>query len=143
MKVTLQTTGQEPIGNSGTHYNVWYDMKRRCTDSTRHNFKYYGGRGIKVCDRWINSLEAFIDDMGVRPIGYELDRIDNDGDYEPSNCRWVRHIENTLNRNGYSNTGVKGIRLNKGKFEVGFRRDGKYVYLGRFLSLEDAKGVLI
>lgn len=79
-------------------YPVWRAMRRRCSDPGDISFCRYGARGIKVCERWDESFENFITDMGDRPAGYDLDRIDNDGNYEPGNCRWVSHKENCRNR---------------------------------------------
>lgn len=67
-------------------YNTWKAMHGRCRDLSN---PYYGGKGIRVCDRWTTYF-AFLEDMGPRPNGYEISRLDHDGDYEPSNCEWAR-----------------------------------------------------
>ncbi len=79
-------------------YTTWRQMKHRCYGENCADFPYYGGRGIAVCKRWRESFEAFVTDMGERPEGHTLDRKDNDGHYEPDNCRWSTALEQTHNR---------------------------------------------
>ena len=73
-------------------------MLTRCYNPNQASFKEYGGRGIAVCDRWLRGFECFFADMGRRPEGTTLDRIDVDGDYEPSNCRWGTQEDQSNNR---------------------------------------------
>jgi hypothetical protein len=80
-------------------YRAWQTMRLRCLVPTNAAYADYGGRGITVCDRWKDSPENFLADMGPKPSPkHELDRIDNDRGYEPSNCRWVTRSENDRNR---------------------------------------------
>lgn len=74
-------------------YHSWRSMIQRCTNPNRRNYKWYGARGIQVCDRWRHSFDNFLADMGPRPNGLTLDRIDVNGNYEPTNCRWATPIE--------------------------------------------------
>lgn len=79
-------------------YKTWVSMKERCMNPNHKFYKNYGGRGIKVCDRWINSFPNFLLDMGEKTEGMTLDRINNDGNYEPSNCKWATRTEQNKNR---------------------------------------------
>lgn len=85
-------------GYRSVEYSTWRNIKVRCLNPNSEDFKDYGGRGIKICDKWINSFPHFLQDMGQRPKGFQIDRIDNDKGYEPSNCRWVAPKPQQRNR---------------------------------------------
>lgn len=83
--------------NKTPTHRTWISMRRRCNEASHDQYKYYGGAGIKVCERWQDSFENFLADMGERPEGMTLDRKDPKGDYEPSNCRWATQKEQMNN----------------------------------------------
>ena len=81
-----------------SEYKTWRSMKERCYNKNSHKYHRYGNRGITVCDRWRNSFIAFFRDMGLKPFPKaQIDRINNDGNYEPGNCRWATCAENSQN----------------------------------------------
>lgn len=93
-------------------YWVYRKMLARCYNKKQHGYNRYGGRGIKVCDRWLSSVTYFIEDMGKRPSSkHELDRIDNNGNYEPSNCRWATKIQQMNNTSYNKHLTYNGERL--------------------------------
>lgn len=133
--LTRKKTGtvRFPNGYCGMHYNrVWrtgglertrnvlngmqnhhlshtyYGMHARCYDKSHKSYPRYGGRGIKICERW-HKMSNFIDDMGERPAGTTLDRIDFNGDYEPSNCRWASRVDQARNTRANNNLTIDGV----------------------------------
>ena len=89
-------------------YSSWKGIIYRCCNPKNAQWKHYGGRGITVCDRWRNSFEAFLADMGASPgPGFSIDRIDNDGNYEPGNCKWATWVEQCLNRRPAKNRRIR------------------------------------
>lgn len=120
-------------------YQIWGAMRARCTNPGSPSWKHYGGRGIQVCTRW-NTFENFYADMGDPPAGLSIDRIDNNGDYEPSNCRWATTHEQSRNRRDNIYLECNGIRQtfidwanSLGLSDASLRRR-----LARGWSLEDA-----
>lgn len=85
-------------GRKSSEYAIWSGMKARCLNAKTKAYPNYGGRGIGVCDRWRDSFEAFLSDMGPRPPGLSLERKNNNGNYEPGNCKWATMKEQANNR---------------------------------------------
>jgi hypothetical protein len=130
--------GDARKGQKTVEYQAWRGMKQRCCNERHPRFKEWGGRGIKICDRWL-SYDAFLADMGRRPSSeHSIDRIDNSGGYEPGNCRWATRSEQSFNRSFPPGaTGLRGVRRVRGRFVavIGER------YLGRFDTAKEAHAI--
>lgn len=92
------THGMTSGGRKQGTYRSWQDMKQRCLNKKHMHYQDYGGRGIAICKRWVNSFDDFFSDMGKCPDGYTLGRKENNGNYEPGNCRWETYIEQGANK---------------------------------------------
>lgn len=90
-------------------YDIWKAIKQRCLNPNNQDYARYGGRGITICDRWAKSFTNFINDMGQRPMGATIDRIDNNKGYSPDNCRWATMKEQCTNRSSNRNVTINGV----------------------------------
>lgn len=103
------THGMARLARVTPEWITWSSMRGRCSNRKSRDWKNYGGRGIKVCDRWLNSFANFFADMGPRPTPkHSIDRIDNDGPYSPDNCRWVTRTKQSRNRRSNRNISFNG-----------------------------------
>lgn len=142
--IAKEVTSDKSIkhGKSGTvEYKTWQQMKERCLNPTGKDFPKYGGRGITVCDAWKNSFEDFLAHVGTRPNGCKsLDRINNDGNYEPGNVRWATQAQQSRNTSATKLTAEKvadikkRLRLGESQRSVGLHYGIRQQYVSKISS---------
>lgn len=142
-KEKISKHGATVNGIKSAEYKVWQEMRRRCADVHSKNYHLYGGRGIKVCDRWLNSFENFLEDMGKRTSPkHSIDRIFNNEDYKPGNCRWATGSEQSINQRirNTNTSGHKGVSWEnrRKKWIAKITLNYKSIHLGTFDNIDDA-----
>ena len=110
-------------------YQAWCDMKQRCYNPRNHAYKWYGARGIRVCEKWL-TFKGFFKDMGSKPSGLQLERIDNNGNYESSNCKWATLLEQKNNTRTNRHIEIEGITKTAAQWAAAFKID-KDTFLSR------------
>jgi hypothetical protein len=124
-------------------YNLWQHIKQKCYNENYHETEYYKGRGIEIFDGWYDDYESFAryiwENLGERPEGYSLDRINNDGNYEPRNIRWATKTEQSINRRSIdSRLKLKHISLRANSYRVQICRNYHVVFFKSCKTLEEA-----
>lgn len=124
-----------------TTYSTWTHMKHRCYNESFEQYEDYGGRGIIVCDSWLSSFENFLSDMGERPEGMTLDRVDVHGNYCKENCRWASHTDQSFNQKLHkrNKSGKSGVYISKsGNWIAEIKVNYKKIHLGTFRTFDRA-----
>jgi hypothetical protein len=133
-------SAKSKLGSPTIEYRTWDGMWQRVRGSRPHWKKHYRDRGITACERW-KIFENFLADMGARPgKGYSIDRINNDGNYEPGNCRWATRSQQVMNRRQQpSKSGIKGVSMAGKKWRVTVCDGSRRINIGRFDSPSEAQ----
>ena len=120
-------------------YVTWQRMRSRCHNPNHDAYPYYGGRGIKVCSRW-DEFWNFVEDMGDRPTGFWLDRINTNGNYEPSNCRWSDQPRQQRNKRAYGSVKHKWVTLRGNRYRATWRNPEtkRLISCGQYDTAEEA-----
>ena len=124
-------------------YKTWCDMKQRCKNTNHVNYHRYGGRGIAISNDW-EIFDNLYRDMGQKPLGYQIDRTDNNKGYCKENCKWVTQKQNTRNRNPKEKSLPLGVRrIKNGTYTTSIKIEGFNCHIGTFKSEEDAASKFI
>jgi hypothetical protein len=138
----LITKNERHNKSNSNEYRSWHMMLQRCFNPKNTGYKNYGGRGITVCSRWKKSFSNFYSDMGNRPKGKTLNRINNEGNYEPNNCEWSSYIQQNNNQRKRKNntSGFTGVHWNKqgNNWRASITIRGKIYNLGHFKDITKA-----
>lgn len=119
-------------------YEIWRNIKQRCLNPNRKDFKRYGGSGVLISEEWLY-FDNFFKDMGERPALSQIDRMDNEKGYSKENCRWVTTTENLLNRRRKIGKKLsKGVSVNRNRFVARIQIDGFTYHIGSFFTEKEA-----
>lgn len=139
-----ETTGDRRRTHGMTRtptYSTWCAMHTRCNNQNSQDYKHYGGRGITICSEWLK-FENFLNDMGKKPMGLTIERINNDLGYFKANCRWASRTIQSRNQRVFktNKTGITGVQWHKQcqKYQAAIRVKRKGIYLGLFNTIEEA-----
>lgn len=124
-----------------SEYSTWQHMKQRCLNPNSDNYQHYGGRGIRICERWVDSFDNFLEDIGKRPTNvHSIDRLNVDGDYCPENCRWATRQEQAANRTISTKVDFRGETrdIQSWCYDLGLNYNTTWHHLNNGLTLSES-----